>query len=270
MSALQNLSNEAIQKILEIIVEETGLKLDKTLKGAANGLAELDATGKVPASQLPSYVDDVVEGYFYNSKFYKESAHTTEIAGETSKIYMDLTTNKIYRWSGTAFAVISDTITIGETSSTAYRGDRGKTAYDHSQLTSGNPHKVTKSDVGLGNVDNKSSETIRSEITAKNVTDALGFTPAGNPSGGTAGQVLKKGADGNITWAEDNDTKYDTGNASTAGITKLYAGTGNATDGAMTQAAAKTELDKKVNTTDVISITGEDIETMYDSIKASV
>ena len=49
-----------------------------------------------------------------------------------------------------------ESLALGETSSTAYRGDRGKTAYDHSQLTSGNPHHVTKSDVGLGNVDNVS------------------------------------------------------------------------------------------------------------------
>lgn len=104
-----------------------------TQKGANNGVAELDETGKVPSSQLPSYVDDVIEGYFYNSKFYKESGHTTEIAGEAGKIYVDLSTNKTYRWSGTAFAEISASIALGETSSTAYRGDRGKIAYDHSQ-----------------------------------------------------------------------------------------------------------------------------------------
>lgn len=102
-------------------------------KGSANGVAELDSSGKVPSSQLPSYVDDVVEGYLYNSNFYLESAHTTVITGEGGKIYTDLATNKIYRWSGSAYVVISDTIALGETSSTAYRGDRGKTAYDHSQ-----------------------------------------------------------------------------------------------------------------------------------------
>jgi hypothetical protein len=53
---------------------------------------------------------------------------------------------------------------LGETSSTAYRGDRGKIAYDHSQLTSGNPHNVTKSDVGLGSVDNTSDATLTSAI----------------------------------------------------------------------------------------------------------
>lgn len=110
-------------------------KLSTTLKGAKNGLAELDANGQVPASQLPSYVDDVIEGYLSGGKFYSDSGKTTEIAGETGKIYVDLTSSKTYRWSGTAFAVISETIALGETSSTAYRGDRGKIAYDHSQST---------------------------------------------------------------------------------------------------------------------------------------
>ena len=125
-----------------------------TAKGTANGVAELDSTGKVPSAQLPSYVDDVIEGYYYNSKFYKESTHETEIPGESGKIYVDLPNDTTYRWSGTAFTQIKGDLTLGETSTTAYRGDRGKTAYDHSQTTSGNPHNVTKSDVGLGNVGN--------------------------------------------------------------------------------------------------------------------
>ena len=108
-------------------------KLNTSLKGSANGLAELDANGKVPSSQLPSFVDDIIEGYLSGGKFYKESAHTTEITGETGKIYIDLATNKTYRWSGSAFVVVSETLALGETSSTAYRGDRGKIAYDHSQ-----------------------------------------------------------------------------------------------------------------------------------------
>lgn len=108
-------------------------KLSAILKGSANGLAELDSTGKVPASQLPSFVDDVIEGYLYNGKLYKELGHTTEISGESGKIYVDLSTEKTYRWSGSTFVVISDTLALGETSTTAYRGDRGKTAYEHSQ-----------------------------------------------------------------------------------------------------------------------------------------
>lgn len=102
-------------------------------KGANNGVAELDATGKVPAAQLPSYVDDVIEGYYSGGKFYKEAAHTNVITGEAGKIYVDLTTNKTYRWGGTAFAEISASLALGETSTTAFRGDYGKIAYDHSQ-----------------------------------------------------------------------------------------------------------------------------------------
>ena len=57
-------------------------------------------------------------------------------------------TNLTYRWSGSQYVEISASLALGETSSTAYRGDRGKTAYDHSQITSGNPHGTTANDVG--------------------------------------------------------------------------------------------------------------------------
>lgn len=102
--------------------------------------------GKVPASQLPSYVDDVLE--YANLAAFPGT-------GESGKIYVAQDTNKTYRWSGSAYVEISASLALGETSSSAYRGDRGKTAYDHSQ-TSGNPHGTTKSDVGLSNVDNTS------------------------------------------------------------------------------------------------------------------
>ena len=128
--------------------------LDAAKKGVANGVAELDTAGKVPSAQLPSFVDDVLEGYLSGGKFYEESTHATLINGETGKIYIDLSSGKTYRWSGSTYAEISESLALGETSSTAYRGDKGKTAYDHAQETSGNPHRVTKSDVGLGNVPN--------------------------------------------------------------------------------------------------------------------
>ena len=107
--------------------------IPSTQKGTSGGVAELDSTGKVPASQLPSFVDDVVEGYYYNSKFYKDSTHGSEITGEKDKIYVDLDSNKTYRYSGSTYVEISQSLALGETSSTAYRGDRGKIAYDHSQ-----------------------------------------------------------------------------------------------------------------------------------------
>lgn len=103
-------------------------KLNSSLKGAANGLAELDSNGKVPASQLPSFVDDVIEGYLYNGKFYKESTHTTEITGEGGKIYTDLPTDKTYRWSGSAYTQIKGDLVIGTTAGTAADG---KVVADH-------------------------------------------------------------------------------------------------------------------------------------------
>lgn len=112
--------------------------------GANSGIATLDTSGKVPTSQLPAYVDDVVE-YSNISGF--------PASGDTGKIYVAKDTNKVYRWSGSSYIEISSSLALGETSSTAYRGDRGKTAYDHTSMTN-NPHNVTKGYVGLGNVDN--------------------------------------------------------------------------------------------------------------------
>ena len=97
-------------------------KLDSSLKGSPSGLAELDSGGKVPSSQLPSYVDDVVE---YNS------TSNFPNSGETGKIYVAKDTNLTYRWSGSGYVEISQSLALGETEATAYRGDRGKTAYDH-------------------------------------------------------------------------------------------------------------------------------------------
>lgn len=99
-------------------------------KGASNGVATLGADGKVPSSQLPSYVDDVIEGYYYNGNFYLDSAHQQEITGEESKIYVDLETNKTYRWGGTTYVEISSSLALGETAGTAYEGNKGKANAD--------------------------------------------------------------------------------------------------------------------------------------------
>lgn len=103
-------------------------------KGVSGGFASLDQNGKVPAAQLPSYVDDALEGYLHtDGKFYEEEDHTTEITAESGKIYVDLATNKTYRWSGTTYVEISASLALGETASTAFAGNKGKVAYDHSQ-----------------------------------------------------------------------------------------------------------------------------------------
>lgn len=79
--------------------------------------ANLSDNGKVPANQLPSYVDDVLEYGTFN---------TFPTTGEDGKIYVAQDTNLTYRWSGTRYVEISQSLALGETSSTAYPGDKGK------------------------------------------------------------------------------------------------------------------------------------------------
>jgi hypothetical protein len=90
-----------------------------------DGKADL-VDGKVPASELPSYVDDTVEGYYYQGAFYEDSEHTITITGETGKIYIDMTTNKSYRWTGTVYVRIDECPAFGETQGTIYEGNKGK------------------------------------------------------------------------------------------------------------------------------------------------
>lgn len=140
-------------------------------KGANSGLAPLDGSGQVPTQYLPSYVDDVLE--FANRESFPNS-------GEDGKIYVAEDTNITYRWSGENYVEISASLALGETSSTAYAGNKGKAnadaiaalktfvGYDSTSGDSlkalinnhiankSNPHSVTKSQVGLSNVDNTS------------------------------------------------------------------------------------------------------------------
>lgn len=93
----------------------------KNTKGKANGLASLDDSGKVPSTQLPSYVDDVLE--------FTQLDQLPNL-GESGKIYVVTSTNLQYRWSGNDYVEISKSLALGETSSTAYPGDKGKATTD--------------------------------------------------------------------------------------------------------------------------------------------
>lgn len=216
-------------------------KISVSQKGIANGLASLDSNGKVPSSQLPSYVDDVIE-YDSLSEF--------PSSGETGKIYIDKTTNKTYRWSGTSYIEISQSLALGTTSSTAFRGDYGNTAYQHSLKTSGNPHNVTKSDVGLSNVGNfKAVSTIanqglstteklnaRTNIGAGTSNFSGSYTDLTNKptipivgngtititqNGSTKGSFTMNQS-GNATIAlTDNNTTYSQATSSTLGLVKI-------------------------------------------------
>jgi hypothetical protein len=117
----------------------------KATKGQANGLASLGSDGKVPAAQLPSYVDDVIDVYatyevsptnqISNIKLYSDAAHANPVTGEAGKSYNDITGGHPgyqFRWSGTTWVPItSGGLIIGEISGTAYDGAKGKTTTDN-------------------------------------------------------------------------------------------------------------------------------------------
>lgn len=107
---------------------ELAKKVDKSQIGVNGGLATLDNSGKIPSTQLPSYVDDVLEF---------ASRENFPATGEDGKIYVSENDNKTYRWSGSSYVEISSSLALGETSSTAYAGDKGKkNATDIASLTS--------------------------------------------------------------------------------------------------------------------------------------
>lgn len=111
-SALSSTSTNPVQN--KAVNTALSGKISTSARGAKNGVASLDANGLIPSSQLPSFVDDVIEGYYSDGKFYKDEAHKTAITGETGKIYVDLSTNLSYRYGGTAYVQItsSDMVAI--------------------------------------------------------------------------------------------------------------------------------------------------------------
>lgn len=140
----------------------------KSTKGQPGGLAELDDTGKVPASQLPSYVDDVVDvyatfnmsevGMLDNIQLYKDPEHTIPVIGERDKIYINCTEGQPgyqFRWSGTQWVHIdSNALIIGEVPGTAFDGARGKHLED---IEKSMPKTLI---ANVSNVDRKDNQVI--------------------------------------------------------------------------------------------------------------
>ena len=101
--------------------------------GAKGGVAPLDENGIISSTYLPSYVDDVIDGTISDDLSTFTDTDSKAVTPEAGKIYNDITKNKSYRWSGSAYVSLNDGVALGETEKTAYRGDRGKVAYEHSQ-----------------------------------------------------------------------------------------------------------------------------------------
>jgi hypothetical protein len=131
------LKTELTEDINDVLA---ALNAFKATKSQANGLASLDENGKVPANQLPSYVDDVIDVYatydvsatneVTNIKLYTDEDHTTAVVGEGGKSYNDITPDHPgyqFRWSGTTWVqIVSGGLIIGEITGTAYDGAKGK------------------------------------------------------------------------------------------------------------------------------------------------
>lgn len=153
-----------------------------TEKGAANGVATLGSDGKIPSGQLPSYVDDVLE-YAKKSDF--------PVSGESGKIYVDKATNLTWRWSGSAYVEISPSLALGETSSTAYAGDKGKALADKLAGIAAGAEVNVQSDWNVTDTASdayiKNKPTIPSAVTESTVS-GWGFTKNtgtySKPSGG--------------------------------------------------------------------------------------
>lgn len=129
---LANVENKSSSQIRTEITKENVTNalgytpIDESKIGAANGVASLDSSGRIPASQIPGGFDNIEE---------YDTLKSFPTKGEEGKIYVTKDTNLTYRWTGTQYVEISPSLALGETSMTAYRGDRGKIAYEHSQIT---------------------------------------------------------------------------------------------------------------------------------------
>jgi hypothetical protein len=143
-------------------------------RGQPNGIASLGGDGRVPPSQLPASIGEILEF---------ETFEEFPFEGTAERIYIAKDTNITYRWSGTQYVEISQSLALGETSESAYRGDRGKIAYDHSQIVTGNPHGTNATDVG--------AEPANANIQAH-------ISSTSNPHGVTVGQIGAEPANANI------------------------------------------------------------------------
>lgn len=191
----------------------------------AGSYATLDGSGKVPSSQLPSYVDDVVEGYYSSGKFYYNEDRTGEISGETGKIYTDLISNKTYRWGGSAYVEISTSLAIGTRAGTAYDGASGaKNASDIENLKtsvstntaniSANKSGIESLQKGKANVNHThtfaSLTSKPSTLSGYGISDGVQNSVTSSVSGTTGtSKIVNEGGGGiTLSWGQDSSVLH--------------------------------------------------------------
>ena len=210
---LNQLANDSVSedKLIDGSVDTAKIAENAVTNDKIASVSADKITGTIPTSVLPSYVDDVVE---YNGT----SAFPP--TGESGKIYVDTSTNKTYRWGGSDYVEISPSLALGTTSSTAFRGDYGNTAYQHA-LASGSAfanglYKITTNDQGhvtaatavskedITSLGIPGQDTTYSAMKGATASAAgtAGLAPA--PAAGAANRYLR--SDG--TWAVPPDTTY--------------------------------------------------------------
>ena len=213
--------------------------------GVPNGVALLDESGRVPSDQLPSYVDDVVEGYFFDNKFWKESTHATEIAGETGKIYVDITSSvngPSYRWSGSAFILISgqNTFSFLKVGSSTISASQ---IMDTLTAAAGTGIKLT-------------ADTSAKKFTIKH-TNAVTAGTIGSKTATTGNAVLDipwatYDSEGHITDKGSRQHTINTATTSTLGVVKLN----NGISSDATTAATPKAVNDAINALDVAAVGG--------------
>ena len=190
------------------------------------GMSASKLTGTIPTANLPSYVDDVVEG-----------ATTSDFpeTGEAGKIYVATSTNKTYRWSGSGYVEISASLALGTTSSTAFRGDYGNIAYTH----------ATAKGAAFGSGLYKITTNAQGHVTAATAVTKADITALGIPGSDTntnttytltksGSTITLSGSDGSSTSVTDANTTYSLGSfgitATAAELNKLDGVTATATE----------------------------------------
>lgn len=233
-------------------------------KGVANGIATLDQNGLVPSSQLPSYVDDVIEVSTFSA---------LPNTGESGKIYITQDTNLTYRWSGTAYVEISQSLALGETSSTAYAGDKGKATTDKLNRI---PDKLITDTV---NVNQSTTEAVLNFITYRQEAQQIGrntltITSATTSQAGLMSSSDKTKLDGlkdqagitsDINAVQTNLETHINNKSNPHEVTKDQVGLGNVDNTADTDkpisTATQTALDAKFSLTE-----GNSLKTTADSL----